>query len=361
MAKLKVAIVGLGGVGAVHLEAYRGSDAVEVVAAAEIDEARLRAAQARHGFKAYTDYTEMLTAESIDLVVVATPVATHEAVTIAAAKAGHHVLCEKPLAVEAAAARRMIAACKAAGSTLFYGATYRQLPALRTARELVQAGAVGEVRLMREQEVGGTGPEGRQIMGFAHYPPGGPGGSGFGLVDHGIHLIDAFGWLTGSPVETVFGRGNISGAEPAPEYLLMNFRSGALGHLLYEDSTFPTALPGEGIFSWGAGWDIKGYVPPGLWQNAPGCIHVHGSKGALRIFHYAQALFLTDKDGTRQIALEGRPAPGHFLAQVESCARTILDGAPIEVPGEVGLAAIEVLEAAYRSFEEKRMVAVDRG
>jgi predicted dehydrogenase len=112
------------------------------------------------------------------------------------------------------------------------------------------------------------------------------------------------------------------------------------------------------MFSWGAGWDINGYVPPGLWQSAPGCIHVHGSKGALRIFHYANALFLTDKDGTRQIGLEGRPAPGHFAAQVESCARSIQDGAPVEVPGEAGLAALEVLEAAYRSFEEKRMVTV---
>lgn len=360
MAKLKVAIVGLGGVGGIHLEAYRTSDAVEVVAAAEIDPKKLGAAQARHGFKAFADYREMLTGATIDLVVVATPVSTHEEVVIAAAKAGHHVLCEKPLAVEVAAAKRMIQACKAAGVTLFYGATYRQLPALRAARDLVIRGEIGEVRLMREQEVGGTGPDGRQIMGFAHYPQGGPGGSGFGLVDHGIHLIDAFAWLTGSRVETVFGRGNISGADAAPEYLLMNFRSGALGHLLYEDSTFPTSLPGEGMFSWGAGWDINGYVPPGLWQNAPGCIHVHGSKGALRIFHYAQALFLTDKDGMRQIELKGRAAPGHFAAQVESCARSILDGAPVEVPGEVGLAALEVLEAAYRSFEEKQMVAVER-
>jgi len=82
VAKLRVGIVGLGGVGAIHLEAYRASRAVEVVAAAEIDPARLEAAQARHDFKAYADYKEMLTGESIDLVVVATPVSTHEAVTI---------------------------------------------------------------------------------------------------------------------------------------------------------------------------------------------------------------------------------------------------------------------------------------
>jgi predicted dehydrogenase len=269
------------------------------------------------------------------------------------------VLCEKPLAGTVAAAKRMIAACAEAKVTLFYGATYRFLPAMARARALIQEGAIGDVLLMREQEVGGTGPEGRHIMGFAHYPKGTPGGSGFGLVDHGIHLIDAFGWFTGSPVETVFGRGNISGDPASSEYLLMNFRNGALGHLLYEDGTFSTSLPGEGLFSWGSAWTITGaYVPPGTWQASPGSIHVHGNRGALRIFHYANQLFLTDKDGTRQIALEGRHAPGHFTAQMEACAASVLDGAPVPVPGEAGLAALEVLMAAYRSFEEKRMVPV---
>jgi predicted dehydrogenase len=356
--KLRVGIVGLGGVGAVHLQAYRDNPLIEVIAAAEVDEPRLADLAATHRFRPYADFNRMLAAETLDLVCVSTPVATHEAVTIAAAKAGRHVLCEKPLAGTVAAAKRMIAACAEAKVQLFYGATYRFLPAMARARALIREGAIGDVLLMREQEVGGTGPDGRHIMGFAHYPKGTPGGSGFGLVDHGIHLIDAFGWFTGSPVETVFGRGNISGAPAASEYLLMNFRNGALGHLLYEDSTFSTSLPGEGLFSWSSAWTLQGYVPPGAWQAAPGSIHVHGSKGALRIFHYANQLFLTDKDGTRQIALSGRHAPGHFAAQMEACAASVLDGAPVPVPGEAGLAALEVLMAAYRSFEEKRMVAV---
>ena len=356
--KLRVGLVGLGGVGSIHLEAYRDSSMVELVAAAEIDEVKRTSLQARYGFRAYADFRQMLGDERLDLVCVATPVVTHEAVAIACAEAGRHVLCEKPLAVEVASARRMIAACAAAGVKLFYGASYRFLPAIRHARELIQSGAIGDVLLLREQEIGGTGPDGRQIMGFAHYPPGGPGGSGLGLVDHGIHLIDAFGWMTGSTIGSVFGRGNISGAAPSTEYLLMNFRNGSLGHLLYEDCTFPTSLPGEGIFSWGSAWSLDGYVPPGRWQAAPGTIHVHGTKGALRIHHYAHALFLTDRDGTRQIELPGRPAPGHFAAQMESCARSVLDGEPVEVPGEAGLAALEVLTAAYRSFEEKQVIAV---
>lgn len=356
--KLKVGIVGLGGVGAVHLEAYRHNPRIDVVAAAELDDTRLRDLSARHGFKPYTDFRRMLAEEALDLVCVATPVATHEEVVLAGASAGRHVLCEKPIAGTVEAAKRMIAACSQAKVHLFYGATYRFLPAVAKARALIRSGAIGTVLLMREQEIGGTGPDGRHIMGFAHYPKGTPGGSGFGLVDHGIHLIDLFGWFADSPIETVFGRGNLSGEQAATEYLLMNFRNGALGHLLYEDATFPTGLPGEGIFSWGSAWTLQGYVPPGQWQAAPGSIHVHGDKGALRIFHYANQLFLTDKDGTRQIALKGRHAPGHFAAQMEACTATILDGAPAAAKGEDGLAALEVLMAAYRSFEEKRMVAL---
>jgi predicted dehydrogenase len=357
--KLRIGIIGLGGVGAVHVEAYRDAETFELVAAAELDPAKLSTLQARYGFKPYADFNRMLRDERLDLVVVATPVATHEAVVVACAKAGAHVLCEKPLAVEVAAAKRMIAACAEAGVRLFYGASYRFLPALRQARDLIRADAIGDVLLMREQEIGGTGPDGRQIMGFAHYPKGGPGGSGLGLVDHGIHLIDAFGWMADSTVATVFGRGNISGATPSTEYLLMNFRNGSLGHLLYEDSTFSSGLPAEGIFSWGSAWSLDGYIPPGRWQSAPGTIHVHGTKGALRIFHYAHALFLTDTGGTRQIELQGSPAPGHFAAQMASCVRTLAEGQPVEVPGEVGLAALEVLAAAYRSFERKQVVALD--
>jgi len=356
--KLRIGIVGLGGVGAVHLEAYRDHPRIEVVAGAELDATRLRDLAAKHRFNPYADFRRMLAEETLDLVCVATTVATHEEVTIAGVQAGKPVLCEKPIAGTVEAAKRMIAAAAAAGVPLFYGATYRFLPAVRRARELIQSGAIGKVLLMREQEVGGTGPEGRHLMGFAHYPKGTPGGSGFGLVDHGIHLIDLFGWFAASPVESVFGRGNLSGETAATEYLLMNFQSGALGHLLYEDATFSTNLPGEGLFSWGSAWTLQGYVPPGQWQAAPGSIHVHGDQGALRIFHYANQLFLTDKDGTRQIALEGRHAPGHFAAQMEACAATILDGAPAAVTGEDGLAALEVLMAAYRSFKEKKVACI---
>jgi predicted dehydrogenase len=287
---------------------------------------------------------------------VLTPTASHAGLAIAAAGAGVHVLCEKPLATSLEEAEAMINACAGAGVRLAYGASYRFLPAVAQARALIAAGAVGDVVLMREAAIGGAGPEARVALPPAHYPPGGPGGSPMGLVDHGIHLIDAFAWISGARVVGAFGRGNIAGARMRPEHLMLDFDNGALGCLTYDEGVFSTDLPAEGMFSWGASWDADGYHPGGGWAAHPGSIHVHGTRGALRIFHYANALFLTDAAGCRQIALSGEPAPAHFARQIDAFAEDIAAGRAPGCPGEDGLAALRVLHAAYRSAEQERLI-----
>jgi glucose-fructose oxidoreductase len=269
------------------------------------------------------------------------------------------VLCEKPLAPSLADAEAKLAACRRGGVRLSYGASYRFLPALVKARELIQAGAIGDPVLVREYEVGGSGPDSRAVFPSGHYPLGGPGGTPMGLVDHGVHLIDAFTWLMGSPIRRVMGRGNVSGEVLAPEYLVAEFENGAIGHLLYDEGTYPTGLPAEGCFSWGASWDAQGFHPGGTWTASPGSIHVHGTRGALRIFHYADALFLIDGNGPRQIALEGKPAPGHFAAQMDAFAASLLGLGGDWTPGKAGIDALRTIEAIYRSAEQRRWVEVE--
>jgi predicted dehydrogenase len=179
-----------------------------------------------------------------------------------------------------------------------------------------------------------------------------------GLVDHGVHLIDILPWLAGSPVAEVFGRGNISGETPGPEHLTMRLASGALGLLAYDEGTFATALPAEGAFGWGGGWGPSGYQPGGGWNPSPGAIHVHGERGALRILHYAHALYLTDADGTRQIPLEGAPAPHHFADQIDAFAEDLTLGRPPRCGVDDGERAARILLATYQSAREARAVAV---
>lgn len=357
---LKVGLAGLGEVGAVHLAAGLASSRVEIAAIADTDPTRLAAAAAPSRVRRYGSARAMLAAEALDILCVLTPPTAHEALVTLGASHGAHVLCEKPLALSVAACERMTDACVAAGVRLHYGASYRFLPALRRARELIAAGAVGEVRLLREAVVGGCGAAGQAALPASHYPEAGPGGSPMGLMDHGVHLADLFVWLTGSQVVEATGGGNRTGAPLRPEHLTMRLANGALGSLLYDEGTFFTDLPGEGLFSWGASWGAGGYAPGGGWDAHPGAVHIHGSHGALRAFHYANVLVLSDAGGVRQIPLEGRAAPGHFTTQLETFADEIRGDLPPSCPPQAGAAALRAVLAAYGDRGDTAVACDDR-
>ena len=250
---LRVGLIGLGSVSESHLAAYREVATIEVVAAAEPCSERLKEMARRWGVRPYGNAAEMLDAEELDICCVLTPAATHREITEFVASQGVHVLCEKPLALTLQDARAMIDACTAAGVRLAYGSSYRFLPACKRAKQLIDDGAIGEISLLMETCIGGSGPEGFHDYGPSHYPRGGPGPGGMGLIDHGIHLVDTFCWLVRSELDSVVGRGNIAGQTPASEHLTMTFANGATGHLIYNDVTFPCEMPQEGIFSWGSG------------------------------------------------------------------------------------------------------------
>jgi predicted dehydrogenase len=360
--RLRVGLIGLGNVAIGHLEGYRGVQSIEVVAAAEPRQDRLTEFAERYGFTPYQDYQQMLERERLDIACVLTPVNTHRAVTEAVAAHGVHVLCEKPIAINLADAQAMITACRAAGVELAYGASYQFLPPVVAARELIAAGRLGRVELLTESWIGGDGADSYEPMGFVHYPEGGPGGSGWGLVDHGIHFIGIFPWLLDSKVVSVYGRGNISGAEPGVEYAILHLENGAVGHLLYNDRTFPAELPTEGVFSWAPDWYelVAGERPAGArWQVGPQSIRVFGTEGSLRVLHYANALYLTTAAGQEQLRVDDRPLPNHFGAQIERFAERIRAGDPSETGGEVGFEALAVLLALYRSAEQRRVVEVE--
>ena len=101
-----------------------------------------------------TDWRALITRDDVDLVDICTPGDTHAEIAIAALEAGKHVLCEKPLANTVEEARAMVAAAERAGADgirSMVGFTYRRVPAIALARQLVQEGRVGEVRHVRAQ------------------------------------------------------------------------------------------------------------------------------------------------------------------------------------------------------------------
>lgn len=347
---LRVGLVGFGAVARVHWRAYQGLRTIQVVAIADMDPRKAATASKECRVKAYGSVEEMLREEALDITCVLTPPAAHEQIVSVCAEAGVHVLCEKPLSLSVESCERMIRICRENEVRLCYGASYRYLPAMLAAREKIARGDIGEVLILRESAVGGSGVKHRGTLDYGHYPKGGPGGSGMGLCDHGIHLIDAFSWLTNLGVTRVWGRGNISGERQLPEFLHLEYANGAIAELLYEDGTFSTDLPVEGIFGWAGGWNLGENDPDsegGSWQAHPGCIHVHGTEGSLRIFYYANTLFWHNNEGLRQVRVTDEPFPQNFSKQLDAFASAIRINGETPVPGEVGLEAWRVLQNVY--------------
>ena len=348
--KFRVALVGLGAVAEPHLIAYQALG-INIVGLADPRQARRNEIAARYDVPAYPSAEALLREARPDIACILTPASTHRHLTEQCATAGTHVLCEKPMALTLEDAHAMAGACARARVSFFYGSSCRFLPAMIEARRLIAAGAIGTVRLITEQMIGGRGSESFTPMSALHYPDGGPGGGGYGLVDHGIHMLDIFPWLCGSPISAIAGRGDRTGAPSHPEFAIMTFASGGLGTLLYDGSTFPTELAPEGAYSQARQWlDERGWVgETGQWESAPGTLRVYGSAGSLRIHHYANKLFLTDHHGCREIHTSYGTAPWHFGAQLAAFLDSLIHDTPSPISADDGLRALSALLAVYAS------------
>jgi len=358
MKLLRVGIIGAGGgVAAIHFQAYKDLDCIDVVAGAELNEDALQNATEKWGVRGYTDFEEMLKIERLDIACICVPARYHREVAGKVAGYKVHILIEKPLATTLEDGQSIIDHCKQHNVKLYYGASYRTLTANIKAREMVQSGMLGDISMAMETVIGGEGLESYKECGPHHYPPGTPGGCGMGIVDHGIHLIDLFSWFLETEVDSVFGRGNISGDSPSSEHLTVTYNNGSVAHLIANTISFSTQLPSEGIFRWGGTWDAEANLSlqPG-WDKNPACYQIYGSKGALRVFPYAEQLIYFSKDTILPIRLEHCPMPGNFALQMQSFVHNILNNEEPDVTGEVGMKALQIILAAYESAEQQQLI-----
>jgi predicted dehydrogenase len=255
------------------------------------------------------------------------------------------------MAVTLEDALAMASACERARVQFFYGSSYRFLPAISQARQLITNGVIGDVRIIIEEGIGGGGAAAYHPLSEAHYPAGGPGGGGWGLVDHGIHMLDIFPWLCGSTIQTVYGRGDYSGGIPRPEYALITLENGALGTLIYDGSTWPAELPTEGAYSEAPPWvEGRGWAgDSGQFDRHAGNIRVYGAAGSLRIYHYANKLYLNQNGTFREYPVPSGTAPHHFGRQLECFISDLNRGTSPASSASDGIRALRALWAIYRS------------
>ena len=150
---VRVAIIGAGAVADYHhVPGLRLDPRARLVGACDTDPALLERRRSEWGIECVTTDPEALCADpEVDAVIICTPNFTHHAITLAAAKHGKHVMCEKPLGLDAAEVGAMYRACRDAGVVHMTAYTYRFAPTMRYLKHLVTSGALGAPRHFRSQ------------------------------------------------------------------------------------------------------------------------------------------------------------------------------------------------------------------
>ena len=273
----------------------------------------------------------MLTDPDIHAVEICTPHPIHSEAVIAAARAGKHVLCQKPLARNLEECDAMIAAADLAGVVLFYGETNRTLPAAIRAKEVITQGAIGTVIGLQARAAHWQG--GVYMSTGWRYDPAITGGGQ--LLDGGIHAVDLMLHL-GGPIVTVSCyttrfRPELGGEDTA--VVNARFSEGHLGTLFASQAA-------------------------GVWVPEANCI-VFGTEGVLTLGgpHGALVLYQRGSSEPKQVLLERNG--DSFAAMIGRYLDTVVNGAVNVAPAIVGRENLAVVLAAYESARTGKEVSVE--
>lgn len=301
------------------IPAIRAADRAELLAVASRDRARAEAYAFEWGIpRSHGSYEALLADPDVDVVYVSLPNSLHAGWTVRAARAGKHVLCEKPLALSVAECDQIIEAARSAGVVVAEAVMHLYHPLMHKARQLVKEGAVGQVTLVR-----GAFSFLLDRPDDVRWKPELGGGS---LWDLGSYPVSFIRWIAGDPVE-VLGWQTLSA-------------SGV-------DATFAGLLRCDN--------DVLGLFDSGFRQQFRVQAEIVGTGGRLVIKRpyllTAESRILFQRGfEEEEIAL---PEANAYQCEVEALAAAILDGTSLPVPLHSSRANVATLAALYQSARQR--------
>src|SRR5579863_6810106 len=347
MDRVRLGIVGAGNVSTLNVPGYLEHPACDVVA---LCDPRLGVARTRAALwgipKVYAALDELLADDEIDAVEILTPTYLHVEHVLAAAAAGKHVSCQKPIATSVAEARRMIAGCDAAGVRFRVTENCCYYPPLVRMRELIAAGAIGTPTILRIKTVVGDTEsafqEALQPEGYLwRFDSRSPGGH---LFDDVMHKYAMALWLVGESVRSV-------------QAVVRK------GRLFFE-------APMAALFEYGRD-DLLGIMEvshaPGMfiesdWYGADEFFEVQGTDGLIwvtrlsgRLHDLAPLVLVSGRQRTELRDLDDRYDES-FRRAAAGFVDGLLTGLPIDLTPDVATQALQLSFAVYQSSNERRPV-----
>ncbi|TVY04226.1 Gfo/Idh/MocA family protein [Cohnella terricola] len=323
---MKIGIISVAHMHAVgYMYVLQGMPNVDIVGIADEDRSRAEPWAKQFNLPLYSSYQELLEQE-LDAVIVTSENAKHHEHVIAAARAGKHVLCEKPLSTNLEDAQEMIDVCERSGVYLGTAFPVRFSTPVAAAKKAIESGQIGEILAIKGTNHGFI-PEGW----FTD-----PALSGGGAVmDHTVHLADLMRWFMETEVKKVY-------AEYDSRFSDNPIDDCGIVTLEFENGAFATI---------DCSWSRTKAYP--TWGDVT--MEIIGTEGILHVDAFGQKINVySDKVGVKWDPWGDNMDEGllrNFLDHIGQ-------GKPPLVTGVDGLRATEAALAAYRSFEEKRTVVL---
>ncbi len=347
---LRVAQIGCGQIAPQHWRGYAASSLVDLAVVVDDDPvAAQEASAANGGVEWITSFEEAIRRDDVDFVSIATPHFLHAPMTVAAAEAGKHVLCEKPLTTDLADADRMIEACERNGVQLGMWMVMRYTGAARAAQALIRSGAIGEIVNVRLPDVHNKVKNyyERGVGGRARPSTwrGGKSTSGGGaLIMNAIHQIDVLRFITGLEVERASAEWiRFTGLAEVEDMInvVLRYDNGAIGTI-----------------------DTANYAPGGGEAHV---LRIYGTRGQLQLARnsdlkvFVEEAFQGNDDVPALTAGEWQDVPVTSTGDtrqllVDDFARAVAAGKAPPVTGHDGRAALATVVAAYQSAERGETV-----
>ena len=346
MKKIKIAVIGTGSISHSHIQAYLKNESVELYAFCDIDEQVLKAAGEKYGVtRLYTDEAEMLRAlPEIDAVSVCTWNSAHAPCSIMALEAGKDVLCEKPMALNAQEAQKMLDTAKKCGRKLMIGFVRRFGNDTEVIQDFLRAGTLGDIYFAKATYLRRNGNPGGWF-GDKSRSGGGP------LIDLGVHVIDLTRYLMGNPKPvSVYGAtfkklGNRSGLKEKVQYSSVSKSEKDICDV--ED--FATALV---RYDNGAVLSVEASFCLNLKQDV-GKVELFGEKGGLSLdpsleIHTDNCGYLTNITLNKSTALDFN---GLFEREINYFVDALVNDKDVLSIAEDGVTIMKMLDAIYKSAE----------